>query len=555
LEFAIIMAVFFIAGGAPAPHVNETHYLLKAKHYWDPSFCPGDAFLDSADAHVPFYWTVGWLTKFVSLEATAWIGRIAAWILIALGWMQLTRAITRVPWTAALTALVWIVLVDKCEFAGEWVVGGLRGKGGVEGKCFAYAFVLFGLASLAAGRWRTMWIWFGAGAAMHVLVGAWAVLAGLGAWLTEPRNTRPTFASLLPGLALGGLLSLAGLLPALAMDRNATPAQTDEAAQIYVFQRLPHHLAPASLPAEEFARRSIRFGALVIAFAALAIALNNSTGQTATRSGLGPRGGPASWEDYSNPAIARIMRFAAMALVGNCVGLSIELLLSDHPVAAARLLRYYWFRQADVIVPAAVALAAACVAMDLQRREKPWAKLVAALAVLLCTSHLAWIALVRYRNPAPPAAERMENVVAWLNACAWIREHAPPNALCLTPRQSQSFKWFAERADVVNWKDVPQDAVGVIEWRRRLQDVFPTVDTDEGPKVLGSPEQWSEARVREIAQRYGASYVIARSDPPLALRQVFVSGDGNEGGGYAIYELDADDDRNAANEGGGSDAL
>lgn len=538
------MAVFFIAGGAPAPHVNETHYLLKAKHYWDPSFCPGDAFLDSADAHVSFCWTVGWLTKFFSLSAAAWIGRIAAWILLALGWMRLTRAITRVPWTPALTALVWIVLVDKCDFAGEWVVGGLRGKGGVEGKCFAYAFVLFGLASLAAGRWRTMWIWFGAGAAMHVLVGAWAVLAGLGAWLTETRETRPTFASLLPGLALGGMLSLAGLLPALAMDRNATPAQTDEAAQIYVFERLPHHLAPASLPAEEFARRSIRFGALVLAFAALAITLASTTSRAATRSGPGPNGGPQRADDYSRPAIARIMRFAAFALLGNCAGLAIELLLADRPVAAARLLRYYWFRQADVIVPAAVALAAACAAIDLQRREKPWAKLVAALAVLACTSHLAWIAIVRYRNPVPPAVERMENAAAWLAACEWIRDHAPPNAVCLIPRQAQSFKWFAQRADVVNWKDVPQNAVGVIEWRRRLKDVFPTVEMDEGPKVLGSPEQWSAARVREIAQRFGASYVVARSDPPLGLRQVFVSGDGNERGGYAIYQMDGADDRN-----------
>jgi hypothetical protein len=542
------MAVFFIAGGAPAPHVNETHYLLKAKHYWDPSFCPGDAFLDSADAHIPFYWTVGWLTKFVSLSAAAWIGRIAAWILIALGWMRLTWAITRVPWMAALTALVWIVLVDKCEFAGEWVVGGLRGKGGVEGKCFAYAFVLFGLASLAGGRWRSMWIWFGAGAAMHVLVGAWAVLAGLGAWLTEPRDTRPTFTTLLPGLALGGMLSLAGLLPALAMDRDATPAQADEAAQIYVFERLPHHLAPATLPAEEFARRAMRFGALVIAFAALAIALANAASRTAARSEPGPHGGPASAEHYSRPAIARIMRFAALALLGNCIGLAIELLLAGRPAAAARLLRYYWFRQADVIVPAAVALAAACVAMNLQRREKPWAKLVAALAVLACTSHLAWIAVVRYRNPAPPAVERMENSPAWLAACDWIREHAPPDAVCLIPRQAQSFKWFTERADVVNWKDVPQDAVGVIEWRRRLKDVFPTIETDEGPKVLGSPEQWSETRVRDVAQRYGARYVIARSDPPLGLRQVFVSGDGNERGGYAIYEMGDAKDHNAGND-------
>ena len=194
------MAMFFVAGGAPAPHVNETHYLLKAKHYWDPSFCPGDLFLDSADAHLAFYWTVGWLTKWLSLAATAWVGRVAAWALLAVGWMRLSRAVTPRAWAAPLTALVWIVLVDNCDFAGEWVVGGLIGKGGVEGKCFAYGFVLFGLAALAAGRWTTPWIWFGAAAAMHVLVGGWAVLAGLASGSPSRAPRAPRLRTLLPGL-------------------------------------------------------------------------------------------------------------------------------------------------------------------------------------------------------------------------------------------------------------------------------------------------------------------------------------------------------------------
>ena len=38
----------------------------------------------------------------------------------------------------------------------------------------------------------------------------------------------------------------------------------------------------------------------------------------------------------------------------------------------------------------------------------------------------------------------------------------------LTPRESFAFKWMAERAEYVCYKDCPQDAAGILEWNRRL---------------------------------------------------------------------------------------
>ncbi len=75
LEIALIFLVFFVHGGASAPHVNETCYLTKAKHYWDPAWCGGDLFLESADAHLVFYWTVGWLAAF--FRYPRWLGSAA----------------------------------------------------------------------------------------------------------------------------------------------------------------------------------------------------------------------------------------------------------------------------------------------------------------------------------------------------------------------------------------------------------------------------------------------------------------------------------------------
>ena len=54
------------AGQIP-PDVNESHYLPKAKHFWDPTWCAGDLFLGSSFSHWLFYVTTGWLTRFLSL--------------------------------------------------------------------------------------------------------------------------------------------------------------------------------------------------------------------------------------------------------------------------------------------------------------------------------------------------------------------------------------------------------------------------------------------------------------------------------------------------------
>jgi hypothetical protein len=531
IELVVITAIFFVAGGAPAPHVNETHYLTKAKHYWNPSYCPGDMFLDSADAHLTYYWTVGWLTLWMPLGAAAWVSRIAAWLLIAVGWRRLAREITPVRWAGALSALVWIVLMDKCDFAGEWVVGGMHGKGGVEAKCFAYGFVLFGLEDFAAGNWRRPWLWLGAAAAFHVLVGGWAVIAALGVWLGEPRERRPRLSSLLPALVCGGLLSLPGLIPALALDWGVAPDQASEAARIYVYERLPHHLAPTEQAPEDFVRRASRFGVLVIAFALIVVWLGRHPAKS---------GDPNA---YRRDALTRIMRFAAFAIVGNCIGLVIALAGANSPDNAARWLRFYWFRQADVMLPAAVALSTVALLLEAQRshsqRSAKRAQFALTAALLLCSTYMARIALDRAQSGTPPALGRIEDPAAWIAANDWIRTHAPADAICLIPRHGQSFKWYAERADVVNWKDIPQDAANVIEWRKRIRDVYPTVAGPEGPLVLNSPEQWGAERVLDVARRYHASYVIARSEPPLGLREVYSAASPETGEGYSVYQIDA----------------
>ena len=473
------------------------------------------------------YWSLGWLTKFLPLTAVAWIGRVAAWTMLAAGWQRLSNAVVSARWASVLSAALWVTLLrdGNRNFAGEWVVGG------IEAKCIAYGFFLFGMAALVRGDWRRPWIWFGAASAFHVLVGAWAVLAAFGVWLTEPRYERVSWKVLWPGLVVGGLLALIGLIPSLALEWNTDPALNADAARIYVYDRLPHHLAPLSLPGEEVRRRLVWLGGMTTAFVALWVWLRR---QSRSEQGL------TAAAIESSSLAARVMRFAAFALTGALAGLAIELALDHDRLAGARLLRYYWFRQVDVALPMALAIVGTGWILATLQSPKSWAR-AAALAPLVWAAYfLGGITYARWQSNLPPAVWQIENARGWRAACEWVSEHAPADAKFLVPRSGHTFKWYASRADVGTNKDVPQDAASVIEWRTRTRELFPTLDSldERGRKILlDSPESLGTPRVLELAQKYGASHVIARSSPPLDLPVLYATSIDPDAdvSGYTIY--------------------
>jgi hypothetical protein len=118
-EVLLIFTVFFVHGGWPAPEVNETHYLAKARHYWDPTWCRNDFFLNSADAHQVFYWTFGWLSRLLPFEALAWTGRLLTWALLAWSWRKLSTTLLPLPLTSVLSAGLLVALIDRGHMAGE----------------------------------------------------------------------------------------------------------------------------------------------------------------------------------------------------------------------------------------------------------------------------------------------------------------------------------------------------------------------------------------------------------------------------------------------------
>lgn len=508
LDAALVLVLFFVYAGIPVPDVNETHYLPKAKHAWDPAWCEKDLFLQSRDAHRVFFLTWGWLTKVLSLPVVAWVGRVASWSLLAWGWTRVCRALGWGRFMPLLSALLWLVAMDRCHLAGEWVVGGFEAKG------IAYFFVLLAIESCLRSKWNRAWIWGGVAAAFHVLVGGWMVLIMLLTALMDSEARKLSFRHV-PGLLTGFAISLAGLLPVLLLDVRTPAEVVSQAQQIYVFERLPHHLVFSSIALIH----KLAFGGLLLMAGVLAAIVR------------------------PDPSIRLLGKLAACSVLLVSVGIGAEWATRDAPELAAKWLRFYWFRLADFLVPLYCAFAFTALWRRWQASRPRWgiAWLGAGVAVagfsLLDTYwYHHWedrpmaIATVQ-RSGGPKWKAR--RYASWLRMCDWVRAHTPEDSLCLTPRPQQSFRWYAHRAEAVCWKDVPQDAAGVMEWQRRIEQLFPE-------KVLQSGlTAHSDAELVRLADDVGATLLVVdhdRSPRVPGFQRLFPTLPG-PGDAYYVYRI------------------
>ncbi len=505
-ETLLIFAVFALVGAWPVPDVNEPYYLGKAIHFWNASWAQGDFFLDTADTHKVFYFVFGWLSLWLSPSALAWTGRLATWALLAWAWQRLSFAVVPRRWMSVLTAVLFITAQESCQMAGEWLIGGVEAKG------FAYVLVLFGLEAMLRDRWNRAWLLFGGATFFHVLVGGWSALAAGLTWLALGK-TRPPLRAFWPGLLGALLLAMPGFLPSFMLTWGVDPQTIHRAEAIYVFERLNHHLDPT-----QFRTTFVLHFLCLLAFWLVVRR-------------FAPRG----------ERERRLHGFVGATLAIVAVGAAISMLKFSYPVAAAALLRFYWFRVADVMLPMGVAIGVgALILRDLANRRALGA-LWLALALLVSAANLGWYANCRL-SPGPPRTDKWVNHSDWRDICRWIATSGtiPARATFLTPRPSQTFKWYAGRAEVVNWKEIPQDPDSIVEWRERLEDVF-------GPRNDERDLRWREplamqgaARLRELGVKYGAEYVLTEAEPRVdALPRLYANSS------YAVYRL---------NEGGSSDS-
>ncbi len=525
-EVLLVVGVFFVYAGDPSPGINESHYLVLAKNFWQPQWCSEDLFAASDKPHILYHTTVGALTQVFSLNTTAWIARIIAWSLLAVGLRAVCRAVTDRDFACVLVAVVWIAGIDWFNFAGEWVVGG------IEAKVPAYALVLLAMSQMARGRWVRVWPLLGLASAFHVLVGGWTVIAAMVAYLVVGRQVAKPTGQIIP-LVVGGAIALVGLVPGLQMSAATDPVQSIAAAKIYTYARLSHHLLPTSFPTLWYLRHA---GLVVVTFLVV-------------------------WP-YRRDAHMKPLVWLAIGCLGiGIVGLGVGMLDYYSKEMAARLLRYYWFRSTDAMMPMTLGLGIAAMLRTAawhcdapsSHRDATESLLVKTRFILATLVSITGLVLYSYSaidnvRRGIPASARYDVIAAgrresydsqrdafldWQSVCHWIDQTFPDDEIFITPRHQQTFKWFAQRAEVVNWKDVPQDADSLVQWYKRFFDVY--------PRRLGTVRvtiRYDE--LNRFRDQYGARFMVVDRrimGDSLPLVKVYPIDGININDTYAIYRL------------------
>lgn len=472
-----MFAVFAISAScrSPVPGVNEPHFLTKARHLWNPGWCPHDIFLNSANAHAVYLYLIGAVTRALTLEQTAWFGRILLWACLAVSWTRLVRTLTERPWAAVWSAMMYVSIVACGSFSGEWVVGGVEAKG------FAYAACLMGLAHAGEGHSIRSAVWTGIATALHPVVGVWATLAVLAAGITA---TFPPLRINWPGAVkvCGAWLLCAapGLIPAISMVLEPGPATiARQAAEIQVFGRLAHHLDPQTFSASKYG-----YGvALLIGYAGLSRVLT-------TPAGL---------------ALRRAMLTAiVIALVGLALGWTTR---------PASLMKFYPFRLADGLLPMVLAMAATVGFAEWGFVDPWWRASSSAAAWIGCTAIFLGGLLVPVADRGPQRLAS-EEIADWHDVCLWIKRSTPADAVFLTPSYAYAFKWYAERAEFAAYKDCPQDARSLIEWDRRLHWIRQW-------RIKYSDLGYPAAGLAELRDETGVEYLVARLDVVTATTPIY----------------------------------
>ncbi len=529
LETLLIFAVFCLQGAWPVPEVNEPYYLGKAIHYWNPQWARGDWFLQTADTHAVFYFSVGWLALVLKPAALAWTVRLLTWALLAWSWQRLSWAVVPRAWASVLTATLFVFLLQHYNMAGEWVVGGAEAKG------FSFVLVFLALEAMVEGYWNRMWLLLGVASAFHILVGGWAAVAAGTVWMLRDRTFSPgTCAGSSPAASdpakrqlcctghascwiaplLGFLLALPGLVPALLMNRGVEPAVAVQAHKIYVFERFPHHLNPAKFWADGFVLPFLWIVGLWLLL----------------------------WPTVSNsPGAKRLRGFTAAAVVIALVGAAISLLGLYDRALAAGWMRFYWYRLLDVAAPLGLSLFG--VRWFVERKMRVALVTVIAVAAFHAVDcvvlkqfsdppfadrqvdGMAWRAAClwatgqarRPQFPRQSRADKLRNYGDWVDVCRWVSdpEHTPPDARFLIPRTAFTFKWYAGRGEVVNWKETPQDAASLVDWWKRIRDIYATGNSPPRETFYISLADAGAPKLQELAKKYEADYLVTQLSVPL----------------------------------------
>ena len=289
---------------------NESDTLAIARHFVTPDWIPNDWYLSQPIGYrTLFNYLIGYLIALVSTPWAIVIGRTTVALLFSKAIQCLSKDL-QIRWYWVGFAL-YAFLRFPSIVAQEWIVGGL------ESKTFAYPLVLLGFSAMLRKKPTASLALLGLAFSFHVLIGIYGSLCTAGALFSteDGRRLAREFAKRIWVFIIAGCGGFWAYLSHAIQSKSLSSIDLSRAESIYVHFRVPHHVFPGAWSGYWFIELAILIALFVFVF----------------------------WKGkiHQKPA-------AAYALTGSMF-FFIGLLLYE--TGQDTLLRFYWFRFPDTILP------------------------------------------------------------------------------------------------------------------------------------------------------------------------------------------------------------
>ena len=487
---------------------NELDILPSIRQFVEHAWLPNDWYLNlNTSYRALFGFLFGPLVSWLGFENGAYVGRLIAYLLVAISLYYFFRALQIRPLFGILVLMIF--LNHQSLVAGEWMVGGL------ETKTIAYAMVFLSLSFFLRKRYIWGFVFAGAALSFHVLIGIYALFC-LGvafllnaAWRTEwrlyARNSWP-----LPITGFFGVWAVVDqLLPQKGLD-------TGLAWRIYVEFLVPQHVLPKAW--------SVWNGnpwAAILAFATVFFLLMYFLSHS------------------------KMTRFVAAFSLGSVFLFLVGLVINA--LGKIALLRFYWFRFPDVMVPFMGAVLIALFLSEYAGLRIPRNTLIekfqsglqtvlrlapafiAAFLILILVQQTVRVrsSYVASRHPNPPAI---------LTSLEWISRNTPKQALFLADPSQADFYVYAQRAELVSWKSAPQSAAELLEWYKRIKACNGNADLinrgyNSEQEIHDNFYKLDQTQIQQMADQYGINYYLGLADQKLSYARVYSDAT------YAVYRI------------------
>ena len=474
---------------------NEVDLLPSAQQSVESTWLPGDWYLNLDIGYRSLFNSMaGPLVSHFGFKYGAVVGRLLVYLLFAYALLIFMRTF-HIRFAFGLLFLI-VFLNNQTLIAGEWMIGGL------ETKALAWPLVLLSLSAIGRKRWFLGFAFAGGAFSFHILVGFYA-LSALGVAFLLNRREYQLDKSALRHVWIFFLTGAWGIY-AVIQQLFFSSQMAEGGWSTYVHLRVPHHVLPEVWNGS-FWIVELSIGAILFALV------------------------------FRYVRTSSVRFFAAYAL-GSLVLFAIGLIIWG--IGSTELLRFYWFRFPDTIVPFGTTMLLAFGIGELYRRyilqesdtttethgnvSRSWKRGIEPVLIIL----LIALSVVEIVKDLP----KLNDGTGWASTpytpmFDWIATNTPHDATFLIDPSMQEFYVRAERAAFVSFKHSPQSAKDIAEWHKRLvlcnggaelQDAgFGVAKTIRKTYYALDPEQ-----IGKIATEYNVDYYLGKEGSTLPYDEV-----------------------------------